>query len=357
MKNILKMLVILNLIVMLVLPCSAKSAVNISYNGEELYLEKEAKQVSNSILLPIRALSQYFGYTVNWNGLLGQIDIIGGNKKISLFINNTKAYVNGEETRLSVPAQMIEGTAYVPLRFALEALDMSVDWDSKTQTVNLEGKYTLDRENKQLLVRTKEGKKILSEVTTLRDKESTLSINVEYITTKYGSEIVTVSEAIQGGLTATTSTDFYIKEGKIIDKLERPYHYIRESGIAYLGDKIAFGYGRYLRIYNDQTGEMIKEYDLNDFQEGLTLDLMKIGENYAMGRYENMIHVIDFKTGKVTRIFDFVSKEDQDYVFERDMHLATDKLKLVWETNNALVFKYYSITTGTEKTITCKLGY
>lgn len=356
MRNILKALVILNLTLMLVVPCSAKSIVNISYNGEEVYLEKEAKQINNSILLPIRMLSQYFGYTVNWNSALQQIDVTEGNKKISLFLNNTKAYINGEETRLSVPAQMIEGTTYVPLRFIGEALDMSVDWNSKTQTVNLEGKYTLDRANKQLLVRTKEGKKVLSEVTTLQDKESTLSINVEYITTKNGSEIVTVSEAIQGGLTGATRTDFYIKEGKIIDKLERPYHYIRESGIAYLGDKIAFGYGRYLRIYNDQTGEMIKEYDLNDFQEGLTLDLMKIGENYAMGRYENMIHVIDFETGKVTRIFDFVSKEDQDYVFESDMYLATDKLKLVWEADNALVFRYYSVD-WVKKTVICKLGY
>ena len=357
MRKILKTLVVLNLALILVLPCSAKSIINISYNEEKLYLEKEAKQINNSILLPIRALSQYLGYTVNWNSSLKQIDIIGGNKKITFFLNDTKAYINGEETELSVPAQMIENTTYVPLRFVLEALDMSVDWDSRTQTVHLEGKYTLDRENKQLLVRTKEGKKVLSEVATLQDQESTISAHVEYITTKNGSEIVTVSETIQGGLTAATRTDFYIKDGKIIDKIERPYHYIRENGIAYLGDKIALGYGRYLRIYNDQTGEMIKEYDLNDFQEGLTLDLMKIGENYAVGRYENMIHVIDFETGKVTRIFDLVPKEDQDYVFERDMYLATDKLKLVWETDNALVFKYYSITTGTEKTVTCKLGY
>lgn len=356
MRNILKTLVILSLTLMLALPCSAKSTVNISYNGEELYLEKEAKQINNSILLPIRALSQYFGYTVNWNSSLGQIDIIEGNKKISLFINNTKAYINGEEAQLNVPAQMIEDTTYVPLRFIGEALDMSVDWNSQTQTVNLEGKYTLDRANKQLLVKTEEGKKVLSEVTTLQDKESTLSVNVEYITTKNGSEIVTVSEAIQGALTGQTSTAFYIKEGRIIDKIERPYHYIREDGIAYLGDQIALGYGQYLRIYNDQTGEIIKNYDLNDFQEGLTLDLMKIGENYAMGRHDSMIHVVDFQTGKVTRIFDLVSKEDQDYVFEKDMYLTTDKLKLVWETDNALVFRYYSAD-GVKKTVTCKLGF
>lgn len=165
-----------------------------------------------------------------------------------------------------------------------------------------------------------------------------------------------MSEVIQGALTGTTGTNFYIKDGKVIDKIERPFHYIAENGIAYLEDKIAFGYGRYLRIYNDKTGELIKQYDLNAFQEGLTLDLMKLGQNYAMGRYENTLHIIDFETGKVTRILDLIPKEDQGYVFESDMHLATDKFKLVWETEDALVFKYYSITEGIDKTVTCRLG-
>lgn len=356
MKNVLRNLFIFGLALMLVLPCSAKSSIKIAYDGEELYLEKEAKEIKNNILLPIRMLSQYFGYTVNWDNALGQIDIIKGNKKISLFMNSTKAYVNGKETQLSVSAQMIEGTVYVPLRFACEALDMSVAWDNKTQTVSLEGKYTLDRKNKQLLVRTEEGKKVLAKVNTLEDGESTISVSVGYTTTKNGSEIVTVYEGIQGALSGSTSTQFYVKDGKVIDKIERDFHYIGENSIAYLGDKIAFGYGRYLRIYNDQTGELIKSYDLNEFQEGFILDLMKLGENYAMGRYNNMIHVVDFQTGKVTRIFDFVDKEDQYYVFPTDIYLATDNLKLVWETSSALVFKYYS-EDGKQKTITCKLGY
>lgn len=357
MGNMSRMLILLSLALMLAVPCSAKSLINISYNGEEIYLEKEAKRISNSILLPVRTISQYLGYTVNWNALSKQIDIIEGNKKITLFIDESKAYVNGKEFQISVPAQMIEGTTYVPLRFVGEALNLGVEWDSKTQTVNLEGKYTLDKENKQLLVRTEEGKKVLSEVTTLQDEDSTLSISVGYSTTKNGSEIVTVSEAIQGGLTGLTSTDFYIKNGKVIDKIERPFHYISEDGIAYFEDEIALCYGTELKIYNDRTGELLKKYDLNEFQEGLALDLMKIGENYAMGRYGNTIHIIDFQSGKVTRILDLIPKEDQDYVFESDMFLATDKLKLVWETDKALVFKYYSIHEESEKTVTYKLGY
>ncbi|MFR2837444.1 MAG: hypothetical protein ACLTBU_00045 [Zhenhengia sp.] len=75
-----------------------------------------------------------------------------------------------------------------------------------------------------------------------------------------------------------------------------------------------------------------------------------------MGRYERTIHVVDLVTGKVTRILDLIPEVDQGYVFQSDMHLNEDDIKLVWETDKALVFKYYSITEQIEKTVTCKLG-
>lgn len=355
MKKIFKKLLLVGIAVIMVMPCQARGLINIYYNEQEVYLEQESKLIDDTVLLPLRALSQQLGYSVNWDQEARQIDVINGNAKVTLFMESDKALVNGEEVKLSVPAQRIGGTTYVPLRFVGEALDLEVAWDSSTQSVNLEGKYTVDRDNKKLMVRTKDKKQVLADIKTLEGAEDQIP-SVSSIITKNGSEIVSVSEVIQGALTGTTCTNFYIKDGKVIDKIERPFHYIAENGIAYLEDKIAFGYGRYLRIYNDKTGELIKQYDLNAFQEGLTLDLMKLGKNYAMGRYENTIHIIDFETGKVTRILDLIPKEDQGYVFESDMHLATDKLKLVWETEDALVFKYYSITEGIDKTVTCRLG-
>ena len=66
--------------------------------------------------------------------------------------------------------------------------------------------------------------------------------------------------------------------------------------------------------------------------------------------------MIDLETRKVTRILDLVPEEDRDYIYQADVYLMVDQLKLVWEADNALVFKYYSITEEKEKTVTCKLG-
>ncbi|MGL6173089.1 MAG: copper amine oxidase N-terminal domain-containing protein, partial [Cellulosilyticaceae bacterium] len=329
--------------------------ITVSYNGEQMQLEQQPQKIGESVLLPLRSVSQFLGYKVNWNAETKQIDIIEGGTTIRLVIDSDKAEVNGEEIKLNAPAQMVEGTTYVPVRFVAEALNIGVDWDSQTQSVNLESKYSLDEVNKQLLVRTKEGKKIISEVNTLNEYAD--DTYVAYHTTKNGSEIVSVGQLIQGAAgMGTTSTAFYMKDEKLVDKIEKSFHYTGDDGIIELDDFVILNDKSDLKFYDDKTGNLIQKYNLNDFQEGLKLDIMKIRPNYIMGRHERTIHIVDLVTGKVTRILDLIPEVDQAYVFQSDMHLYTDNIKLVWETDTALVFKYYSITEEIEKTVTCKLG-
>lgn len=343
------------LVSIIAIPCSAKNIITVSYNDEKIQLDQQPQIVRDSVLLPLRSISQFLGYEVNWNVATKEIDIIEGGTRIKLVISSDKAQVNGEEVKLSVPAQIIEGITYVPLRFVGEALNMGVDWDNQTQSVNLEGKYSLDEVNKQLLVRTKEGKKVIAKINTLNEYSDDTYIG--YHTTQNGSEIVSVGQTVQGAAgTASTNTAFYIKDETIIDKIEKPFYYTGDNGIIELKDFIILNDKSDLKFYDDKTGNLTRTYDLNDFQKGLKLDIMKIQPHYIMGRHERTIHVIDLVTGKVTRILDLIPEADQGYVFQSDMHLYEDNIKLVWETDKALVFKYYSITEQIEKTVTCKLG-
>lgn len=355
MSKVINKLILVFLALILVIPCSAKNIITVSYNGEQIQLDQQPQIVRDSVLLPLRSISQFLGYEVKWNVVTKEIDIIEGGTSIRLVVNSDKAQVNRDEVKLSVPAQIIEGTTYVPLRFVAEALNMGVDWDSQMQVVNLEGKYSLDEVNKQLLIRTKEGKKGIAKINTLNEYSDATYIG--YHTTQNGSEIVSVGQTVQGAAgTATTNTAFYIKDETIIDKIEKPFYYTGDNGIIELKDFIILNDESDLKFYDDKTGNLIRKYNLNDFQKGLKLNIMKIGSNYIMGRHERTIHVVDLLTGKVTRILDLIPEADQGYVFQSDMHLNEDDIKLVWETDKALVFKYYSITEQIEKTVTCKLG-
>ncbi len=355
MSKVINKLLILGLTLSIVLPCSAAGVIGVSYNGEEIYLEQEPQNIKGNVLLPLRSLSQSLGYEVNWNSGTKQIDIIQGATNIKLIIDSDTAEVNGEEIKINTPAQVIKGTTYVPLRFVGEALNMDVSWDGKTQTVNLEGKYTLDEKNKELLVRTEEGKKVIAKINTLNEFYDHQYVN--YYMTKGGGEIVSVNQIIQGAAgSGSTSTCFYIRDGIIIDKIENDFNYECSSGVIEYKDKIVFNDESKLKFYDDKTGELIKTYDLNDFQKGLSLDIMKVDEDYIMGRHEMTIHVVDLRTGKVTRILDLIPEEDQESVFQSDLYLTTDNIDLVWETDTELVFKYYSITEKMDKTVICKLG-
>ena len=148
MSKVINKLLIVVLTSIMVIPCSAKNVINVSYNGEKMQLEQQPQKIEGTVLLPLRSLSKSLGYKVNWNSETKQIDIIEGGTSIRLVIDSDKAEVNGKAVKLNFPAQVIEGMTYVPLRFVGEALNLDVVWDGKTQTVNLEGKYILDEENK-----------------------------------------------------------------------------------------------------------------------------------------------------------------------------------------------------------------
>ena len=53
---------------------------------------------------------------------------------VSVTIDDTTAYINGEARELDVPAKIINGRTMVPARFVSEAMDCTVTWYGKTST-------------------------------------------------------------------------------------------------------------------------------------------------------------------------------------------------------------------------------
>ncbi|OPY55859.1 MAG: hypothetical protein A4E55_02447 [Pelotomaculum sp. PtaU1.Bin035] len=61
-----------------------------------------------------------------------------GNTTIQLKIGDSTAYKNGRPVRLDPPAQILNGSTMVPVRFVSEALGAEVKWDEAAQTVRIE---------------------------------------------------------------------------------------------------------------------------------------------------------------------------------------------------------------------------
>ncbi len=339
----------------------AAEKVEVTYNNWTLQLSKAPQMINQRVMLPLRDLSEQLGYEVNWDKSTGKIEIIDGSYKVALYVGSKEAVVNGKNITIEVAPQSIKGVTYVPLRFVSEAMEMSIQWDSKTGKVNLEGKYTVDKKNKKLMVRTEAGKKVVGDVETY-EEYCVDDVNLNLKRTKAGSELVSVNYIIQGALTNTATTTFYIKDGKVIDKLVEEPSVLRNTGILYRNNQVVISTGSEFKIYDDLTGTLIKSYNLKEKlgEEGFVP--ISYGEHYLVGRFENIIHVIDLVNGKVVRILDFIpetteaEKEAKYYVYMSDMQFAQDSIDLVWETEDALVFKYYDTVAKVDKTITYCIG-
>lgn len=340
----------------------AANKISITYNHEELILSSEPKVIKQSVMLPLRDLSQQLGYKVNWEQATGKIEIVDGTYVVVLQVGSKVAQVNGKVVTIDVVPQAINGVTYVPLRFISEAMEMGVQWNSKESKVALEGKYTVDEANKKLMARTASGKKVVGDIKTY-DEYLGNGASVSVKRTKAGSEVVSVTYVIQGALTVTASTTFYIKDGKVIDRLVEEPSILATAGILYKNNEVAISTGTELKIYDDLSGTLVKSYNLKEKlgEEGFVP--MSYGKNYIVGRYQNTIHVIDLVNGKVTRILDFIpegteeEKEAKYFVYMFDMPLtAQDNIKLAWETEEALVFKYHDTVEDKDKTITYIIG-
>ncbi len=128
---------------------SGSSFSNIDYQrGNEIRVILEGKQldftvapqlVKGRVLVPMRKIFEAFGLKVTWNASLqearGQSQ--SGSINIVIPIGSTKVQVNGLESTLDVPAQIIGGSTMVPLRFLSEHMGYNIVWNSDAQLILL----------------------------------------------------------------------------------------------------------------------------------------------------------------------------------------------------------------------------
>jgi len=93
-------------------------------------------------LVPIRAIIEAFGGTVEWEELTKAVTIKLGDTIIKIQIGNAVAFVNGslkpiDPDNPNVKPEIVNGRTMVPLRFVVESLGAKVEWNGNTQTITI----------------------------------------------------------------------------------------------------------------------------------------------------------------------------------------------------------------------------
>lgn len=138
MKKIFKFsLAILLLITCLVTTIFA-NGISVTLNGVKIdFADQEPTIVEGRTLVPLRAIFEALGASVEWDGATSTVTSQKDSTTISLTIGSNVLYRNGEAKTLDVPAQIMNGRTMVPARAVAEAYGVKVDWDGYTQTVIL----------------------------------------------------------------------------------------------------------------------------------------------------------------------------------------------------------------------------
>jgi subtilisin family serine protease len=92
---------------------------------------------SGRTLLPIRALIEVLGGSVQWNASTRTATVALGSRTVALTIGSSTALVNGKPITLDVAPMIVGGRTFLPLRAVAENLGLDLAWEPISQTISL----------------------------------------------------------------------------------------------------------------------------------------------------------------------------------------------------------------------------
>ena len=88
-------------------------------------------------LLPIRALIEALGGSVQWNASTKTATVLLGSRTVALTIGSKTAVVDGKPVTLDVAPMVVGGRTFLPLRAVAENLGLDLAWEPVSQTISL----------------------------------------------------------------------------------------------------------------------------------------------------------------------------------------------------------------------------
>ncbi|NUQ00711.1 MAG: PQQ-binding-like beta-propeller repeat protein [Armatimonadetes bacterium] len=113
------------------------SGIAVMLNEQWLLLDPAPQMVRGSVLVPLRGIFEALQTEVKFEPATKVITANRAGTEIVLKLGSSQATVGGRPVTLSVPAQAIKGSTYVPLRFIAEALGAAVEWDAAGRNVKI----------------------------------------------------------------------------------------------------------------------------------------------------------------------------------------------------------------------------
>ena len=120
-----------------VIPTFAENDISVILNGNAIGFDVPPQIINERTMVPLRAIFEALGASVDWNGDTRTVTSEKDGTTISLTIDSSTMYVNGNAVALDSPGCIIDGRTLVPVRAISEAYGTEVGWDGNTRTVSI----------------------------------------------------------------------------------------------------------------------------------------------------------------------------------------------------------------------------
>lgn len=114
---------------------NALDEISVILNEQELEFDQPPVMIDGRVMVPLRAIFEALGYTVEWYSDTQTAIAHKGNNTITVQINNPEIFYNGKTYSCDIFPQIISGRTLVPVRAISECAGCNVDWDGQTKTV------------------------------------------------------------------------------------------------------------------------------------------------------------------------------------------------------------------------------
>ncbi len=278
-------------------------------NGEEREIDPGRGTVPVLVndartLLPVRAVIEAVGGTVEWEENTNTAVLTYGNDVIRLTIDSTTAYLNGAAQTLDVAPTTINDRTMLPIRFIAESFKFTVDWDGNTQTVTItvpaKEDETMETANTTTSAATAAG-------------GQTSDAPVVYMTTEITPEaLVKIYEQLgfnaEGNVAVKMSTgeppnSNYLRPELIADLVQKVNGTIVECNTAYGGSRSETA--AHKQVAEDHGFTAIANVDIMDEDGSMTIPVpapkggaSTITEDYVgahLANYDSLISLAHFK--------------------------------------------------------------
>lgn len=120
-----------------VMTVTTPKSIDVKVNGKSINFDQAPIIDNGRTLVPVRAIFEALGASVEWYSETGTVVSKRGNTTIKMTIGSSTMQKDSKDISLDVPAQIINDRTLVPVRAIAEAFGCNVDWNSNTQTVTI----------------------------------------------------------------------------------------------------------------------------------------------------------------------------------------------------------------------------